>query len=661
MSSKIPFPVFWAISVLFFFSSNHFDGFEQDGVLYIMQAFNRISPERFLGDPAFMYGNQDSFSVFSPVYILFLRIFPIDIAAFVFTSLIHLFIASTVAFLFWKWFSRVHLQFLVLFSTLLFFSLFASGEPRNELLHSIKTIEAFPVARTLAAGFGFMGFAFLFGKRRFYALLLFMIGTFIHPLTIGWCIPIWFFVHFPKTKIWIVLFSVIAPMSILLNIGPFASYSADWQAQSWQDYIPIIQEMICYYIFFQLILNKGPVPFFLKKLLSSIIPILGIATYWLIFAVLSHHIFLSQIQPFRIVWVCHILGVFLTVWFIAFVYITKFRKNKKISFWGKIIALCAILLWVDSPFVLLLALVFPLASKKKFKKVLGIAAFVIWTIITIYISCWIWYLNHHSLPTLYYSYADQFQNVTAISAALALFLLVKFHKLRKILGILVFIEVVVCFIGTKTFPLSNFSFALTLMVFINNMLNAPVGSSFGLYRSASFLTAMMFLFAYENYDHRSLERKQIEHSMNQFSIASPFHYIVNRGKILFSVEKYGEKIPRLRFLSGGYLDYQSGVGEAFFRKQYNVVRLREMYIYNGSAVATASWDTLSWRQRERKIFSVLFNKDSLVQRATFLCSINEISHVITEKPLPVAAADSMILWYDNEKIRLYPCESFSNN
>ena len=149
--------------------------------------------------------------------------------------------------------------------------------------------------------------------------------------------------------------------------------------------------------------------------------------------------------------------------------------------------------------------------------------------------------------------------------------------------------------------------------------------------------------------------------MNQFSTTTPFHYIVNRGKILFSVEKYGEKIPRLRFLSGGYLDYQSGVGESFFREQYNIVRLREMYIYEGTSVVASSWDTLSWRQRERKIFSVLFNKDSLVQRATFLCSINEISHVITEKQLPAAAADSMTLWYDREKIRLYPCESFSNN
>ena len=660
MYAKISFPLFWSISILFFFSVNHFDGFVQDATLYTMQAFNRISPDRFWGDPAFMFGNQDSFSIFSPIYILFLKNLPIDTAAFLFTILIHFFVATSAAFLFWKYFSKIHLRFFALFSTLLFFSLYAYGEPHNELIHSIKTVEAFPVARTLAVGFGLMGFVFL-SERKFFSLFLFIIGLFIHPLTTGWCIPIWLCFHFPKTKPCILFFSIIVPLSILFNHEPFAPYPADWQAQSWKDHIPIIQEIVCYYIFFQLILKKESVPIFLRKILSAMTPVLGIAIYWTIFSVASHHIFLSQLQPFRIAWICHTFGAIFSIWFIASIYITKSRKRLKTSPWEKIITLCIITLWVYSPFILVLSIFFPLSSNNKLKNVLGIISTIIWISITLYCSYWIRYLTNHSLPILYYSYANQFQFVTAISAASALFLSTKFQRTQKIFSIFLFIQLIIFFVGTKTFTLSNFSFAQTLMVFIINIFNISARSPSWFYRSVSFLIILMFLFACKNYDHRSLERKEIEHSMNQFSDAAPFPYIKNRGRILFSVEKYGGKIARLRFLSGGYLDYQSGVGESFYKEQFNVVRLREMYIYNGSANATTSWETLSWNQRERKIFSVLFNKDSLVQRALFLCSINEISHVITEKQLPIAAEDSITLWYRDEKIRLYPCSSFSNN
>ena len=67
LSWKLLFPV----AILFFLSVNHFDGFEQDAILYTLQAVNRLSPERFVGDPAFLFGNQDSFSVFSVLYVLF--------------------------------------------------------------------------------------------------------------------------------------------------------------------------------------------------------------------------------------------------------------------------------------------------------------------------------------------------------------------------------------------------------------------------------------------------------------------------------------------------------------------------------------------------------------------------------------------------------------
>jgi hypothetical protein len=81
-----------------------------------------------------MYGNQDDYTLFSPIYSFFIKHFSIDNAALILSVFIHVFFA--------------------------FFALYSYDEVRNEFVFTIKTIEAFPVPRTLSAGFGFLGLAF---------------------------------------------------------------------------------------------------------------------------------------------------------------------------------------------------------------------------------------------------------------------------------------------------------------------------------------------------------------------------------------------------------------------------------------------------------------------------------------------------------------------
>jgi len=162
----IAYKLLLPLTVLFVLCVNHFDGFEQDSILYTLQAINRIFPGRFIDDPAFMFGNQDAFSIFSIIYSLFIKFFPIDTAALLLTLLTHSGLAASFAWLAYKWTKKYHCTWLALPITLFFFSVYAYGEFRNDMWDTIKTIEAYPVARTLAVCFGFWGLAHLFDKNK---------------------------------------------------------------------------------------------------------------------------------------------------------------------------------------------------------------------------------------------------------------------------------------------------------------------------------------------------------------------------------------------------------------------------------------------------------------------------------------------------------------
>ena len=54
------------------------------------KVIHRWFPERLVGDPPFMFGNQDSFTIFSPVYGFLMSHLSVDVAAMVITLVIQL-------------------------------------------------------------------------------------------------------------------------------------------------------------------------------------------------------------------------------------------------------------------------------------------------------------------------------------------------------------------------------------------------------------------------------------------------------------------------------------------------------------------------------------------------------------------------------------------
>lgn len=652
---KYPFIAFAIFSVLFFLSVNHFDGFDQDCILYTLQAMNRIFPDRFIDDPAFMFGNQDSFSLFTPVYLIFIKLLPIDTAALVFQILIHSGVAVSFAWLVYKWTKKFDCQKLLLPIVLFFFAVYAHGEFRNEIWNSIKTIEAFPVARTLAVCFGFWGLAHFFDKNKWITLFLFLAGSAFHPLTVGWGLPLWVFYHFPKFRIPVAVLSALLPFTILADKEPFAPFPPDWIRISWDmegcpELIMNILLNVAFLVFLTFKYLKDPV---VKKFTANLAIVVGIGFYWFLAAVATHHILLFQVQTFRVVWLCQAIVVFLQFYALALLYREKICNGIKLDIWDKIIVLFVLALWIDCTFVNALYLfgflLWHFKDKPAYNK-LKVTAFCLWAGLTVYVAYWIFDLSQSPVASFYVSYATIIQEVQGASAALALVVDHVYPRLKPIVFSVLVASVALILEGTQIFPEENFSLAFILIAAC--VLCSKNRAMWGV------LVVCLCVVIVTDYDHRSPELKAQEKAMNQFVEEVPFPYIENRGRILYSVEDYAQANPRIRFLSAAYYDQEYIVGAVFFKGHKYEATNREKMLFMGETPSDSEWYALDWRIRKSKAVEYLLDRDSLIVRTKYLCDKKEITHLITDKiDLPFAKDDSLTLWYKNEKIYLHSCEN----
>ena len=666
MLTKISFPIYCIFSVLFFLCVNHFDGFLQDAVLYTLQAIHYISPERFIGDIAFMYGNQDKFTLFSPLYCIFIKLFPIDNAAFLLSFLIHVFFAFSATLFVWKQTNYLHCNRLAIVIILAFFALYSYGEERNEFIFTIKTIEAFPVPRTLSAAFGCLGLAYL--KYKWKSIPFFILGTLIHPLTAGWCFPLWVCFHFPKTRIPILLFSAFFPLTIFIGKEPWAASSSEWINISFNKGVQEqLKNMLLYQAFFTMMAIKLKNPMIIKKMLLSFCIILGIANYWFIVGIFTHHIFLYQVQVFRIQWICQILAVFISVWQAMWIWIKAIRKNKPLCFFQKIFIISLIIIWIDSSFILsLIGLSFLYQWCKKH----NVLSIYLGTTLIICICCitlsnyWIYKFTPCPKPEL--SYADKllvmkFLFTLAFVSAFLPILRISTHRFKSLgFGIFLLSICAISYARAISFswailPKENFGIAYALAILLFLAFYMQYKSKWTQTSAFTILIIALSCFTLLNYDHRSSVQKKREYAMNQFMHEPPFPYIINRGKILYSVFDYAENVPRLRFLSGAYYDIQIGVG-SIFSKQHKLNTIsHELHIFGISSIQDSVWTKLTKSEKTEKMNTILSNKDSLQNCVKRLCQANEITHLISDLRMPFAASDSLTLWYEEKKIWLYPC------
>lgn len=292
----------YALGLAFFFSLVHYKGFDKDAAIYLLQVMNYLQPERFVNDVPFMFGNQDTFSIFSPIIALVFKILGVNnggMAATFFTLFV---LGSSLIALVCKWarlFNAESWRAPIVFAL---FILLADKKYGSGSFY-LPLFEPYLVARVLSEVLMVGGLVFFFDKNRYVSLFFFLLASLMHPLMGGWALLLWSLYHIPKTRIPVLILAVLVPLSGFLHIGRLDFYPDDWRPL----YIsPIWEEFVIYLgnLAFWLAMYRHFKVSLLSKISISLFWVSLIGFYLQFMGSYTEHLLLYQVQPFRVQWLC---------------------------------------------------------------------------------------------------------------------------------------------------------------------------------------------------------------------------------------------------------------------------------------------------------------------------------------------------------------------
>lgn len=684
-------------AVPLFFSVNHYEGIIHDAILYVTQYIYSIDPLRFWKDPAFEFGNQDSLGFFSPILGAFLEWFGVSAGAFIFTVLMQfawivaaVFVVKTLLALI-----RQHLWVLPTSVLLIFF--FANGVPFSRI-YFFDYVSSYACSRSLSIVLGIGALSLIFNQKRWLSLIFVLMGTAVHPITAGWCLPFWMFYFFPKTKLPVLLVSLVFPFTLYLHMGPFDILSDDWLARPLA-FKPEYEDVSRFVLLFAFWvgLAKSSVNKSVKKISVSLCVLMAICFYWHLWAGYGEHVFLYQVQPWRVVWLPSLVAVPLAICCLKDV-VRKITKKEVvstrdfgmvlfvISFFGPrnivvVSVIAAILVLRKERNLKLIELVWSFAGilfagylvqqyltwcLQGFPSFLGFDymdlyrirdSFLIYQFV--FSVCFVVYFfkKRQFVPMALLIVSFVFSRLMLLPAlSLYISFFPRNNKLRYCGGV-VLIVLLVLFDGLidvdarrlsilevwpKNFLWMSFASIISLL-----LINPP--------RRISSIWVLVWFFlcstiAVLNYNVHSLDWHKKESGLDQYLHGSIFSYVKERGKMLFLVSGEYETEPRLRFLTGSYLSRSSLVGSVFNKGHYRMALERSHLIYQKE---------LNPQLDKFFVYSSIMQKvsdrDTLIDRVRFLCGINEINYLVTDRVLlPFAKEDSTMV-NDSQKVFLYGC------
>ena len=268
----------------------------------MLQVMNYLQPERFVNDVPFMFGNQDTFSIFSPIIALVFKILGVNnggMAATFFTLFV---LGSSLIALVCKWarlFNAESWRAPIVFAL---FILLADKKYGSGSFY-LPLFEPYLVARVLSEVLMVGGLVFFFDKNRYVSLFFFLLASLMHPLMGGWALLLWSLYHIPKTRIPVLILAVLVPLSGFLHIGRLDFYPDDWRPL----YIsPIWEEFVIYLgnLAFWLAMYRHFKVSLLSKISISLFWVSLIGFYLQFMGSYTEHLLLYQVQPFRVQWLC---------------------------------------------------------------------------------------------------------------------------------------------------------------------------------------------------------------------------------------------------------------------------------------------------------------------------------------------------------------------
>ena len=701
-----------------FFCLHHYNGIVGDARLYLLQVIHKWQPERFVNDPPFMFGNQDSYSVFSSFYSFVLKLFPISEVSFFFTLIGQSFLFFAF-FYFIRQFSR-KMQIHLWFCPLLFCFIFYSGyNMPNDHIFFWSFIERFNASRLLSLAIAVWGLGFLLQNRKYISLTLFLFGTVVHPITAGWCLPLWLFLYYPKTRVPVTIFALFFPLTYLLHKGPFDIYPNDWGNCTHDHpvtYLMLWREAVAVF-FLGFIVPRFTRNENLLKFSKATFGVMLIGFYWSATGGVAKHIFIYQVQTWRVEWLLFVLAMPI-LFYLIYEQIQLFHHKKvhclsshhialvlvgftmlmpapcsgslfiaialliaPVKKWNLnlsmlvLSSLCLIsaslqeliknLLWgtieiklfnvtdlfrsVNNLLFLQLLLILGIVIKIVYEKVVKRDDSILLWIIAILLLIYIWFPQFQLLPILLLCFALYCNKRINLNLFIPILLLCLWDCLfntemretnvligfpRMILNfvdyvLLLIVGIIVCFLDvSKTTRL------VTLVVLI----------------------CILTMCAYIGYDKRDSALKRAESNLNRFRDYTIFPQIKERDKMFYYVQGDYVDDSRVQFLTGSYFGETTPIGEPLFQKQFEEERKRLNYIFfkeQRNFIARRG----DWRQFVKDSLS---QKNILLDRVSFLCSINEITHLVSNLRLKELEKQDSYKMNENETIYLYGCSNATN-
>lgn len=704
---KKPWVIF-AIALPYFFCMNNYLGIRIDGVLYTLQVIHRWFPERFVGDPPFMFGNQDSFTIFSPVYGFLMSHLSVDVAALVITFIIQIVFAVAMILFIRAFAKKFGFEHWTLPLVIAFFTIYISGSDRTFIFFS-RLVEPYPVPRSLAVAFGIMGLATIFSKNKWITPVLALVGSAFHPLMAGWVLPVWMFYHFPKTRIPIVVMSALLPLAGYIGVEPFAGYPDDWYYKplTYGPNAGFVFRFLMYIAFFIIFIKWYAKGTFERQFCFSVLLLTAIAAYWYLWTGINNFILLYQFQVWRMEWLC-IIASFVLFAYIFYDVVSGYRETRRFTTRDLAVILIGLTLFSDvhAPEGLVAAIILLLKKNEDVTKKHFLMLGFMYAVLNLLMAAYCYMLVMGApLPyivnfPLANSLYDRYTITTAIICLVCGVLQLRkkdFFRAILFLLYLVFPQFLLLPIVALAIPLLKRwqVVAAIVLIIIDGVWGFPMRTtniSLTLLEKSQFLWAVLFVsvfviawfakvkyglvakillflpvlfavpYAMTHWDHRQEKQKIEESNLDQFKSQMAFPQVKERGKMFYYVNGYMNGDSRLQFLGGNYADTKSTVGEIFNKNHHKV--------------STGRLNHLIYKKNEKNAFTgirmrdaIMYNffEDSLsvssilIDRTRYLCSLDEISHLVSDfDNLPFAKQDSLRMNELDKNVYLYECPQQSS-
>ena len=655
----------YTAGLAFFFVLFRYYGYFEDAGRYLLQVVHFLHPERFVNDVPFMFGNQDSFTVFSPIMAIFFKMFGVNCGGIIAVLLIEFLWGLAAITLFARWTKMWGhptwaLPAFVACLVVLTNKQYGSGA-------FFPIVDHILVARFAAEVFILLGLAFLWSRNRYVSLAMFLLASLLHPLMGGWGIPLWLLFHYPKLRLPLFIGAALAPLTGFLRLGRLDFYPNDWFGDR-LPFTPTGEDAIFYagVLVFWWVVWKFCSNLAVSRFASAVFWLCLIGVFWQYAGITLRHELLVQAQPYRVLW----WGFIPMIPISALCLWDYFRNTTSLSLFLKTMPglvrtafFIALFFLVASAFLhnmVQLALEQNVGDVNLARNLMDLPA-MLTSVHKVVLSV----LALICLAERRFWFAIAFSlslfngDLTILPIiAIVLYLFPSIQGLLKDFLIVAAI-VISCaeyLSGLQASPLLGPGMQSSLFLVILFFLVDGITYLYRCHREdmlwIPFLLTIAAFAVWDvaKWDVRNESRILDERQMDAFFDQTAFPQIQDRGKILFVENGESPLQSRFKFLTGTYADETINIGEIFYKGQFLEARFRKNVLLLGDTILG------NWGNYTRRIAEVYANLDTLLTRVNFLCDIDAIAYFVSDyADMPLPKQDSLYLSVKNKYVYLYEC------